>query len=157
MVGPCKARLPRYFFNPRTRECELFFYGGCLGNKNNFVTKQACEEACKQGDLNVLSVCKLLTAAKYTGNNSEQLMINEHTARRIWRCENCNYKSPFLLFTYCYKYICKAFFLQLHESVSVPQFTLIISSSMQSCLIVIAIIITKILAVQLASITLFLD
>ncbi|XP_061065788.1 kunitz-type protease inhibitor 3-like [Eubalaena glacialis] len=27
-------------------ECELFYYGGCNGNGNNFLRKEACEKAC---------------------------------------------------------------------------------------------------------------
>ncbi|GFT08121.1 hypothetical protein NPIL_166491, partial [Nephila pilipes] len=46
VVGPCKARFPRFFYNKSTKRCEKFFYGGCRGNENNFKTKQKCEVAC---------------------------------------------------------------------------------------------------------------
>ncbi|KAL9970277.1 hypothetical protein ACROYT_G022627 [Oculina patagonica] len=45
-VGPCKALIPQYFYNKCTRKCELFFYGGCLGNKNNFKTLKECNSKC---------------------------------------------------------------------------------------------------------------
>uniref|UniRef100_A0A8W8NSH9 Uncharacterized protein n=1 Tax=Magallana gigas TaxID=29159 RepID=A0A8W8NSH9_MAGGI len=45
--GPCKARIPRYYFNRRTGRCETFFYGGCCGNANNFETLSACTSTCQ--------------------------------------------------------------------------------------------------------------
>uniref|UniRef100_A0A8C8S2Y4 Uncharacterized protein n=1 Tax=Pelusios castaneus TaxID=367368 RepID=A0A8C8S2Y4_9SAUR len=45
--GPCKANIQRYFYNPASRECEKFIYGGCKGNENNFRTKAECVRACK--------------------------------------------------------------------------------------------------------------
>lgn len=44
--GPCSRSLTRYFFHPETGKCQLFIYGGCLGNNNRFITKVECEEAC---------------------------------------------------------------------------------------------------------------
>lgn len=44
--GPCKAIKERYFFNVDTGSCELFDYGGCGGNDNNFETMEACVEIC---------------------------------------------------------------------------------------------------------------
>ncbi|XP_031152385.1 tissue factor pathway inhibitor a [Sander lucioperca] len=48
--GPCKAIKDRYFFNVDTGHCELFEYGGCGGNANNFETLDACEETCVVSD-----------------------------------------------------------------------------------------------------------
>lgn len=44
--GPCKAMKDRYFFSVDTGRCELFEYGGCRGNRNNFETLEECEETC---------------------------------------------------------------------------------------------------------------
>ncbi|XP_019126602.2 tissue factor pathway inhibitor a isoform X2 [Larimichthys crocea] len=44
--GPCKAIKDRFFFNVDTGHCELFEYGGCGGNANNFETLEECEETC---------------------------------------------------------------------------------------------------------------
>lgn len=44
--GSCKAIKDRFFFNVNTGRCELFEYGGCGGNDNNFETVEECEEAC---------------------------------------------------------------------------------------------------------------
>lgn len=44
--GPCKAVKDRFFFNVDHGRCELFEYGGCGGNANNFETLEECEETC---------------------------------------------------------------------------------------------------------------
>jgi len=44
--GLCLAYFPRWFFNSKTGKCEKFIYGGCGGNKNNFLTKEDCEKTC---------------------------------------------------------------------------------------------------------------
>ncbi|KAM6979127.1 tissue factor pathway inhibitor a [Tautogolabrus adspersus] len=48
--GPCKAIKDRFFFNVDSGLCELFEYGGCGGNANNFHTFEACEETCVVSD-----------------------------------------------------------------------------------------------------------
>ncbi|XP_023657640.1 carboxypeptidase inhibitor SmCI-like isoform X1 [Paramormyrops kingsleyae] len=49
-VGPCRGIIIRYFFNGESQRCESFFYGGCLGNANNFRSKAECNAKClKQG------------------------------------------------------------------------------------------------------------
>ena len=45
-TGPCRARIPRYYFDKDDRICKRFTYGGCKGNKNNFQTKGECYEIC---------------------------------------------------------------------------------------------------------------
>ncbi|XP_077175549.1 tissue factor pathway inhibitor [Paroedura picta] len=50
-AGPCKAIHTRYHFNIQSRQCELFDYGGCEGNKNNFLTLEECHAMCIVPDL----------------------------------------------------------------------------------------------------------
>ncbi|GFX46534.1 papilin [Trichonephila clavipes] len=47
-VGPCKAAFPRYYYNKNTKKCEIFIYGGCKGNSNNFQTLEECEVTCER-------------------------------------------------------------------------------------------------------------
>ena len=47
-VGRCRATQTRHYYNPETRQCEQFVYGGCLGNTNNFESMEECETSCVQ-------------------------------------------------------------------------------------------------------------
>jgi len=47
--GPCLAYIARWAYSTITGQCEMFIYGGCLGNKNNFRSKEECEKACING------------------------------------------------------------------------------------------------------------
>lgn len=46
-VGPCKARIPRWYYNQSSRNCELFYWGGCQPNENNFKSLKKCSKKCK--------------------------------------------------------------------------------------------------------------
>ena len=59
-TGPCRAYFPRYFYNSASGKCEMFIYGGCLGNKNNFLTMKQCASACK-GQTNVPLILEYAT------------------------------------------------------------------------------------------------
>ncbi|XP_047670690.1 tissue factor pathway inhibitor a isoform X2 [Tachysurus fulvidraco] len=48
--GPCRAVVPRYFFDSKVNECRCFFYGGCFGNANNFKTLKECKDRCQRND-----------------------------------------------------------------------------------------------------------
>ena len=43
----CRAYNPRWRWNPETRACEYFEYGGCEENANNFETIDFCERKCQ--------------------------------------------------------------------------------------------------------------
>ena len=47
--GPCRARVSRWYFNPRSGSCQRFTYGGCGGNDNNFDSRSRCNAVCRQG------------------------------------------------------------------------------------------------------------
>lgn len=44
--GPCREEIERYYYNTITQKCELFSYGGCQGNDNNFKSFQECQKTC---------------------------------------------------------------------------------------------------------------
>ncbi|KAF0043892.1 hypothetical protein F2P81_003050 [Scophthalmus maximus] len=48
-AGSCSSWVPRYHFDVITSQCAHFWYGGCHGNSNNFVTWAECQSACQQG------------------------------------------------------------------------------------------------------------
>ncbi|KAH0631457.1 hypothetical protein JD844_005789 [Phrynosoma platyrhinos] len=45
-VGPCRAAFPRWYFDTETRTCKKFIYGGCGGNKNNYIFEEHCLKQC---------------------------------------------------------------------------------------------------------------
>ena len=45
-AGPCRAAFERYFFDKKIGQCKQFIYGGCQGNKNNFLTLKDCQMKC---------------------------------------------------------------------------------------------------------------
>uniref|UniRef100_A0A8C2A4U5 Serine peptidase inhibitor, Kunitz type, 2 n=1 Tax=Cyprinus carpio TaxID=7962 RepID=A0A8C2A4U5_CYPCA len=42
--GLCRAAFRRYYYNNGT--CQLFIYGGCGGNQNNYKTEESCMTTC---------------------------------------------------------------------------------------------------------------
>ncbi|XP_048417953.1 amyloid-like protein 2 isoform X2 [Stegostoma tigrinum] len=48
MTGPCRAMMPRWYFNINKKKCFRFVYGGCGGNRNNFESEEYCMAVCKQ-------------------------------------------------------------------------------------------------------------
>ncbi|XP_061460528.1 protein AMBP isoform X2 [Rhineura floridana] len=45
--GPCLGMEVLYFYNSTSKNCETFFYGGCLGNQNRFLSEKACLQTCR--------------------------------------------------------------------------------------------------------------
>ncbi|QQP39872.1 Uncharacterized protein FKW44_013725, partial [Caligus rogercresseyi] len=45
--GPCHGYFPLWHYDSSRGECTKFIFGGCKGNKNKFVKKEACENSCK--------------------------------------------------------------------------------------------------------------
>uniref|UniRef100_A0A8C6RSW4 Tissue factor pathway inhibitor n=1 Tax=Nannospalax galili TaxID=1026970 RepID=A0A8C6RSW4_NANGA len=56
--GPCRALMPRFFYDRYLQKCHKFNYGGCYGNANNFHSLKACEETCGMIE-EVRPVCRL--------------------------------------------------------------------------------------------------
>jgi hypothetical protein len=45
--GVCRALIPRWTYDPATKDCKEFKFGGCDGNGNNFPTEKQCLETCQ--------------------------------------------------------------------------------------------------------------
>lgn len=45
--GVCRALIPRWNYDPATKTCKEFKFGGCDGNGNNFSTRKQCLETCE--------------------------------------------------------------------------------------------------------------
>ena len=48
-LGPSHKQKMRYFYSAKTKRCEVFIYGVCRGNKNNFLTERSCKKFCGEG------------------------------------------------------------------------------------------------------------
>ena len=45
-TGPCRAYIRRWGYDRRAGRCVQFIYGGCRGNQNRFISREACENFC---------------------------------------------------------------------------------------------------------------
>ncbi|XP_042370708.1 kunitz-type protease inhibitor 2-like [Plectropomus leopardus] len=45
-VGPCKAAFQHWYHDRQIGSCQPFIYGGCKGNKNNYLSKESCTATC---------------------------------------------------------------------------------------------------------------
>ncbi|KAF7690693.1 hypothetical protein HF521_012497 [Silurus meridionalis] len=45
-VGPCRGSFPRWHYNAASGVCEIFTFGGCKPNDNNYLSEQDCSNAC---------------------------------------------------------------------------------------------------------------
>uniref|UniRef100_A0A914W5J1 BPTI/Kunitz inhibitor domain-containing protein n=1 Tax=Plectus sambesii TaxID=2011161 RepID=A0A914W5J1_9BILA len=95
-AGPCRAEITKFFYNPLTKRCEQFQYGGCLGNDNKFDTTYECEAACDANKLpEVLpfevflqnGVCAQ-TRQEGVGCNSQPLSTNWYYDVESGRCRS---------------------------------------------------------------------
>ncbi|XP_078516605.1 putative Kunitz-type serine protease inhibitor isoform X2 [Lissotriton helveticus] len=46
VTGPCRAAFPRWYYDVSTGACSKFIYGGCKGNKNNYLSEADCTNNC---------------------------------------------------------------------------------------------------------------
>jgi hypothetical protein len=79
-TGNCYAYLERFAYNSQTGACEMFVYGGCGGNENNFETEAECLQACAPGssDPSTAASCKVggTVYASGTGNIKDPYSCN---------------------------------------------------------------------------------
>jgi hypothetical protein len=73
--GPCEAAFERWYFNAERGVCQVFTYGGCDGNENNFETLAACHAACADDGLVDVTSCEtpmdcVVTPAQCCGGSS---------------------------------------------------------------------------------------
>lgn len=49
MTGRCRASFPRWYFDKDSQTCKMFIYGGCGGNRNNYLLEEECLVQCAAG------------------------------------------------------------------------------------------------------------
>ncbi|XP_074052211.1 tissue factor pathway inhibitor 2 [Macrotis lagotis] len=73
--GPCRARLPSFYYDRHLQSCRLFIFGGCGGNDNNFDTPEDCEQTCGWIP-RVPKICRLEASGADLGEAGEQYFFN---------------------------------------------------------------------------------
>lgn len=93
IVGPCNARMKRFYYDVNSGMCGEFYYGGCDGNENNFKTKEECKTICKK------RVCTLPQIGGPGGVAIQRWFYNADTMKCEifiyggWNGNNNNFKS----------------------------------------------------------------
>ncbi|XP_051999267.1 collagen, type XXVIII, alpha 1b [Xyrauchen texanus] len=46
--GPCREYVVKWYYDPKANSCAQFWFGGCLGNKNQFDSNKTCMKTCEK-------------------------------------------------------------------------------------------------------------
>ncbi|XP_061610233.1 kunitz-type protease inhibitor 1-like isoform X4 [Phyllopteryx taeniolatus] len=79
-AGPCRGAFPRWRYDATARQCRQFVFGGCKGNRNNFLSEDECVQACR-------GVTQLQRIALPAGvNETFSRLLDLDVNQRIARC-----------------------------------------------------------------------
>ncbi|XP_024146290.1 kunitz-type protease inhibitor 1 [Oryzias melastigma] len=77
-TGPCRASIPRWYYDPLKQMCTQFTFGGCSGNDNNFDDESTCMETCdgvSEKDLYFDTIFSALEEDEEDGKNSGSAVL----------------------------------------------------------------------------------
>ncbi|EEC19099.1 salivary protein KUN-5, putative [Ixodes scapularis] len=77
--GPCRALIPRYFYNMTTEKCETFDYGGCYGNNNNFFDENSCTSTCE--GVSKMDMCEFASKKDECRETSDRFFFDKETKK----------------------------------------------------------------------------
>ena len=85
-MGNCTTYKQRFYFDAVDKTCKKFYYTGCNGNQNNFLTHKECSSTCSRSTIN-FAPRKIL---------SKTASSHLHSEKRLNRCEfQCSLNCPF--------------------------------------------------------------
>lgn len=84
-TGPCRAIVPRFYYNSHEGTCSVFAYGGCQGNQNNFGSEEECLSNCGH----VQEACDLPPVEGQCGGNETRWYYD----RRSDECAQFHYSG----------------------------------------------------------------
>lgn len=90
-VGACRAAYPRWFFNHTAEECQKFIYGGCSGNKNNFLDEEECQRHCPGNLILVKPSAKEICSLKEVVGKCRAAHSRWYFNKETKKCENFIY------------------------------------------------------------------
>ncbi|XP_077535962.1 uncharacterized protein LOC144148277 [Haemaphysalis longicornis] len=84
-AGPCNKKEVRWFYDKEDGVCREFYYGGCQGNHNRFMSHRECEEECSHAQ----DLCDLPQVPGNCREKIPQWFYNPVTQR----CQEFNYSG----------------------------------------------------------------
>lgn len=73
--GPCRGYFQRWAFVPQKLMCVPFGYGGCRGNRNNFLTAEECNNTCRIVSIFISLLCIILNKVKSSFNSRYETFL----------------------------------------------------------------------------------
>lgn len=108
-TGPCRAMLPRWYFDRQEGRCAQFIYGGCGGNRNNFESEEYClsvcssvSKSCRQQRMPGVFISSLSLTLTFTGR---QILTAAGTSL-AWCAPLLDLSAPLLTFTFSLTFFC---------------------------------------------------
>uniref|UniRef100_A0A182FPU5 Uncharacterized protein n=1 Tax=Anopheles albimanus TaxID=7167 RepID=A0A182FPU5_ANOAL len=91
--GPCNGTFERWYYDKETGACQLFYYGGCKGNKNNYQSEAACNYHCKKPGVHKRVLDPIPRDAYIAGNSNDSQVVQLEGPASL-RCAAGGYPLP---------------------------------------------------------------